>query len=98
MGKLRNNNNIPLIFSSGNPSLQLDVASEDFNCYFLGVVQKLGIEKLGIYATLLSLNSSSSQDFPDMIIIPVTESEIIGTFASLKNKSLLAMMVFQIES
>jgi hypothetical protein len=48
----------------------------------------LNIGKADIYSALLSLNNCSSQDFPDMIIIPITESEIISTFASLKSKSL----------
>jgi hypothetical protein len=54
---------------------------------FLAVVEKLNIGKVGIYSALLSLNNSSSQDFPDMMIIPITESEIFSTFASLKNRS-----------
>jgi hypothetical protein len=86
MGRLKNKNT-PLIFSLGNSSIQLDIAAEAFNDYFLGVVEKLSIAKVDIYSALLSLNNSSSQDFPDVIIILITETEIIGTFASLKNKT-----------
>jgi hypothetical protein len=77
MGKVENNNNTPLIFSSDNSSIQLDIAAEAFNDYFLVVVDIFSIEKVDIYSALLSLNNSSSQDFPDTIIIPITESEII---------------------
>jgi hypothetical protein len=47
----------------------------------------LNIEDVNVNSALLSLNKVSSQDFPDMTIIPITEAEIICTFASLKNKN-----------
>jgi hypothetical protein len=87
IGKLKNNNNTHLVFSLGNSFIQLDLADEAFNDYILDVVEKLNIGKVDIYYALLSRNNSSSQDFPDMIIILGTESEIISTSASLKNKS-----------
>jgi hypothetical protein len=34
IGKVKNNNNTPLIFSSDNSSIQLDLAAEEFNDYF----------------------------------------------------------------
>lgn len=47
----------------------------------------MNIEDVNVNSALLSLNKVSSQDFPDMTIIPITEAEIICTFASLKNKN-----------
>jgi hypothetical protein len=85
LGKVKNNHHTPLMFTSGKTSCQLDPAAESFNYYFLNVVEKLNIEKVGIHSALLSLNNLSSQDFPDMTVI--TEAEIICTFVSLKNKS-----------
>ena len=58
---------------------QINFATEAFNDYFLNVVEKLNIEDVNINSTLLSLDKLSSQDFPDMTVIPITEAEIICT-------------------
>jgi Notch-like protein len=75
------------MFTSGKTSFQLDSAVEAFNDYTLNVVEKLNIEKVDINSALLSLNNFFFRDFPDIVVIPITEAEIICTFASLKNKS-----------
>jgi hypothetical protein len=38
-------------------------------------------------SAILSLKDFFSRDFPEMIVIPITEAEIICTFASIKSSS-----------
>jgi hypothetical protein len=75
------------MFSFGNSSFQLDSAAGTFNNYFLNTTEKVNTEKVDTPSDLLFHSNLSAHDFPDMTTIPITDAEIISTFAVLKNKS-----------
>jgi hypothetical protein len=70
----------------GNKRIHKDQYADAFNNFFLNVVEELNIEQANIELASLLLNKLFLDGFPEMINIPITESEIICTIASLKNK------------
>jgi hypothetical protein len=77
----------PSEFKLGNKLIHKDQSAEVFNkFFFLNVVEESNIEQANIELASLSLNKLFPDDFPEMINIPITESDMICTIASLKNK------------
>jgi hypothetical protein len=85
-GKMNNIVHTPSEFKLCNKLIHKDQSVEAFNNFFLNVVEELNIEQANNKLASLLLNKSFPDGFPEMISIPVTESEIICTIASLKNK------------
>ena len=75
-GKSNLTNNIPMEFNLGNISLNRSNATSVFNKYYLNVIDELRIHKANIESTKVSLKEAFSQGFPEIINIPITESEV----------------------
>jgi hypothetical protein len=69
----------------GIRSLNRSNATSVFNKYYLYVTDELRIQKANIESTKVSLKEAFSQGFPDVINIPITESEVKCTIKVLKN-------------
>jgi hypothetical protein len=85
-GKMNTIVHTPSEFKLGNKRIHKDQSAEAFNNFFLNVVEELNIEQANIELASLLLNKLFPDGFPEMINIPITESVIIYTIASLKNK------------
>jgi hypothetical protein len=85
-GKMNTIVHTPSEFKLGNKLIHKDQSTEAFNNFFLNVVEELKIEQANLELASLLLNKSFPDGFPEMINIQITESEIICTIASLKNK------------
>jgi hypothetical protein len=73
-------------FKLGNKLIHKGQSAEAFNNFFLNVFKELNIEQANIELASLLLYKSFPGGFPEMVSIPITESEIICTISSLKNK------------
>jgi hypothetical protein len=72
-------------FNLGYWSLNRSNATSVFNKYYLNVIDELRIEKANIETTKVSLKEAFSQGFPEIINIPITESEVRSTIKVSKN-------------
>jgi len=75
-GKSNLTNNILMEFNLGYRSLNRSNATSVFNKYYLNVIDELRIQKANIEPTKVSLKEAFSQGFPEVINIPITESEV----------------------
>ena len=68
-----------------------------FNNYFINPVDELITQKPKTELAIFSLRESFPHKFPQIINIPITETEVICTTSSLKKIKLhVVMMVYQI--
>jgi hypothetical protein len=51
------------------------------------LVEKLKLRDVRVYSAIECLVGHNSNHFPIMIVVPVTEAELIGIIDSLKNKN-----------
>ena len=58
-----------------------------FNKYYLNIIDELNIQQANIESNKFSLKEAFSQGFTEIIIIPITESEVKFTIKVLKNKN-----------
>ena len=78
---------MPSVLEKDNLVNNPNQAAEAFNSYFLILVQKLKLQDVQVHSVLLYLVSHNSNHYPIMLVVPVTEVEIIGIIGSLKNKN-----------
>jgi hypothetical protein len=88
MGKSGSNNQTPTSFKNDNLIINPIQIANVFNDYFVNVVDSLQSEHVSIDHALKLLQNSFPQDFPEMINIPVMETEIVCTINSMNNNNL----------
>jgi hypothetical protein len=86
MGVTKNNKKLQTTYKIENQCITSNNVANAFNDYFINVTDTLPISKFETYHAVHLLQNSFPQGFPDMPNIPITESEIICTIKSLKNK------------
>jgi hypothetical protein len=64
-------------FNLGNRSLNRNNSTIVFNKYYLNVVYELRIQQANIESTKFSLKEGFPHGFPEIINIPITESEVM---------------------
>jgi len=55
--------------------------------FFLELVEKLKLQVVQVYSAVECVVGHNSNNFPIMMVVPVTEAELIGIIDSLKNKN-----------
>jgi hypothetical protein len=65
----------------------VDQAADMFNKHFLTLTNKLKLVYTDINSALSFLQSSFPKGFPKMVVIPITEAELLSTISSLKSKN-----------
>jgi hypothetical protein len=80
-------NHAPSVFKLKEINIHIRQASEAFNRYFLNLVDSLKVSNVDIYTAISLLRNLYPLNFTEMEVIPITESEIICTISSLKNKN-----------
>jgi hypothetical protein len=61
--------------------------AEAFNDYFLNLVDNLKMDNVNTDLAISLLKRRFANEYSDMIVIPITESELICIIASMKNKN-----------
>ena len=67
--------------------VSIDHEAEAFNDYFLNLVDNLKMDNVNTDLAISLLKRWFANEYSDMIVIPITESELICTVASIKNKN-----------
>jgi len=88
MGKLGSDENISTLFKIDNAILNTSQVANEFNNYFINLVDSLLAEQKNTEAASHFLHASFWQGFPEMANIPLTDIEIVRTVNSVNNKSL----------
>jgi hypothetical protein len=78
-----------------NTNIQINNAAEAFSRYFWNLADRLKTDNFKIDSALAVIRNLFPDSFPEMIIIHITEAEIICTIASLKNKNQSVMIAYQ---
>lgn len=84
---MSNNNDTPSAFILDKTNTHTDHAAKAFNKYFLNIVGRLKMDNVNIGSAVSFLRNLLPDSFPEMIVIPITEGEIVCTIASLRNKN-----------
>jgi len=87
MGKLGGNKNISTLFKIDNIILNKHQVSNEFDNYFMSVVDSLTAEQKNTEAASHFLHASFQQGFPTMANIPIMGNEIVHTINSINNKN-----------
>jgi len=80
-------NHASSVFKFKEINIHVHQAPEAFNRYFLNLFDSLKVNNVDIYTAISLLRSISPFNFTEKEVIPITESEIICTISSLKNKN-----------
>jgi hypothetical protein len=88
-GKVQNVNHVPSAFNLNQSSIHIDHAAEAFNDYFLNLVDNLKMYNVDADLAISLLKRRFANEYSDMIVIPITESELICTIASIKSKEFI---------
>ena len=86
-GNANNNKQIPWLFKLGNKNIHLGLDAEAFNKEFLNPVDELNMGYPNIEFVVSYLWNWFPDGFPEMKTLPITDSEITSTIASLKKKN-----------
>jgi hypothetical protein len=84
---VNNNNHTLREFKLGNKNIHLGLAAEPFHKYILNLVNELNMEYANIDFAISFCGDWFPDGFPEMKTIPITDSEITSTIASLKSKN-----------
>ena len=71
----------------GNKNIRTNQSAKIFNNYFINSVDELITQQPNTESAMFSLSESFPYEFPQIINIPITETEVIFTISSLKNKT-----------
>jgi hypothetical protein len=71
----------------GNKNIHLGLAAEAFNKYFLNLLNELNMKYANIDFTISFHRNLFPDVFPETNPVPITDSEITSTIASLKSKN-----------
>ena len=77
---------MPALFKNENTLMYPNQAADDFNNYFLSLIEGPNLIDVWTDFTILYLISSYSNSFLSMTVVQVTEAELVGLIGSLKNK------------
>jgi len=78
---------MPSVLEKDNLVNNPNQAAEAFNSHFLILVSKLKLQVVQVDSAIPYLVSHNSNHYPIMLVVQVTEVEIIGIICSLKNKN-----------
>jgi len=87
MGKLGSDKNISTLFKIGNAILNTSQITNEFNNYFINLVDSILAEQKNSEAASHFLHASFWQGFPEMANIPLMDIEIVYTVNSINNKN-----------
>jgi hypothetical protein len=87
MGKLGSNKNISNLFEIDNIILNTHQVSNEFNNYFMNVVDSLTAGQKNIETASHFLHVSFQKGFPEMANIPIVDAAIVHTINSINNKN-----------
>jgi len=85
IGKLESNINISTLFKIDNVILNIRQFSNEFNNYFMNVVDNLTAEQKNTEAASHFMHASFQQGFLEMVNIPIMDTEIVHTINSINN-------------
>ena len=95
-GTTSNKKFIQMEFKLGNRNISTKQSTNIFNNYFINSVVELITQQPRTQWATFSLRESFHYEFPQIINLPVTETEVICTISSLKIKLHLVMMVYPV--
>jgi hypothetical protein len=87
IGKLESNINISTLFKIDNIILNICQFSNEFNNYFMNVVDSLTAEQKNTEAASHFMHASFQQGFLEMANITIMDTEIVHTINSINNKN-----------
>jgi hypothetical protein len=74
-------------FRNGNEAINIKKAAKSSNTYFINSVDKFITQYPKNESAILSLREAFPCDFPQIVNIPITATEVICSISSLKNKN-----------
>jgi hypothetical protein len=75
------------VFKLNKTHMHLDQATEAFNNYFLNLVDSLKVNNVNIATAISLLINLNPISFTEIVVIKITESELISELPSIKNKN-----------
>lgn len=84
---MNNTAQMPLILSSNNTIICLDQAADVFTKYFLNLTDRLKSDYMDNVSAMSFLKSFFPKGFPKMVIMPLTEAELVSTISSRNSKN-----------
>jgi hypothetical protein len=78
---------MPCVLENDNLVINPNRAADAFNNYVLEILEKLKLQDVHVDAGISYMTSHNSNHYPFMMVVPVTEAELIGIIDSPKNKN-----------
>jgi hypothetical protein len=78
---------MPASYKINNALVNPSQATDAFNNYFLSVIVRLNLTDVQAVSAISHLQRSYPNSFPVMVVVPVTEAELISIICSLNNKT-----------
>ena len=78
---------MPCVLENDNLVINPNRAADAFNNYILEILEKLKLQDVQVNSGISYIMSHNSNHYLFMMVVPVTEAELIGIIDSLKNEN-----------